>query len=73
MKAYPNIKEVLMKKKSKTIITLTILGMLAFLSSNTLLYQYTGNKISLLGTLLSIPTFFLYLFIHTSVFNKEKK
>lgn len=62
-----------MKKKYKTIIPLIILGILAFLSSNALLYQYTGNKISLLGTLLSIPTFFLYLFIHTSIFNKAKK
>lgn len=62
-----------MKKKSKTIISLIALGVLSFFISNTLLYQYTGNKISLQGTLLSIATFFLYLFIHTSIFKKSKK
>ena len=62
-----------MKKNFKTIIYLIILGGLAFFSSNALLYQYTGSKVSLLGTLLSIPTFFIYLLIHTSRFDKVKK
>lgn len=59
--------------KLKKIIIFIILGVLAFFSSNALLHQITGKNISLLGTLFSIPTFFLYLYIHTSLFRKKQK
>lgn len=61
------------KNQIKTIAVLITLGILAFFSSNALLHQITGKNISLMGTLLSIPTFYIYLHIHTSLFKNKHR
>lgn len=61
------------KNQIKTIAVLITLGILAFFTSNALLHQITGKNISLAGTLLSIPTFFIYLYIHTSLFKNKHR
>lgn len=61
------------KVNLKNIMTIVIIGILAFFSSNALFHQFSGKNISVIGTLLSIPTFLLYLYIHTSLFKKNHR
>lgn len=60
------------KNQIKTIAVLITLGILAFLP---VMHYFTRlqENISLAGTLLSIPTFFIYLYIHTSLFKNKHR
>lgn len=54
-----------MAAKFQKVILFIALGILAFFTSNSLLYPFTKQNVSLGGCLLAVPTFFVYIYIHT--------
>lgn len=53
------------------VISIISIFLLAFLSSNALIYQFTLSKFSIYGFLLTIPTFIIYLSIYLVVSNTD--